>query len=251
MKITKIITFILFSVFLLSVLSFTAFAKIEETDLDDSSKFYYRVSKEFTEDFISCIYGTEEVFTTDVFVVDECKSFLVQAACFLKNGTQKNPKEYYELNFSFNDIELDRGGGNIHLTADVKFLKAGDICEETINMFIRIGFPQKVIAITDAYIVSDAKLEKILYSENSEPMTLQSFVTWASENNSDSYISFADKLKPYTNYNPEILPDIPQEYPLDEDYFISSPETFDISMIFYILAAISAVFSCSTFRRKV
>lgn len=250
MKITKIITFILISTFLLSVLSFSAFAKIEEEDLDDNLKFYHRVSKEFTEDFISCVYGTDEVFTTDVFVVDECESFLVQAACFLKDESQKDPKEY-EMNFSFNDIELDQGGGNIHLTANVKFLKEGDLCEETLDMFIRIGFPQKVIAVTDVYLVSDVKLEKILYPENSAPMTLQNFVTWASENNSDSYIALEDKLRPYTNYDPESLPDIPQEIPSDEDYFISSPETSDISMIFYILAAVSAVFSCSTFRRKV
>ncbi len=251
MKITKIITYILFSVFLISVLSFSAFAKIEEADLEDNLKFYYRVSKEFTEDFISCVYGTDESFTTDIFTVDRCEDFLGQAARFLKNESQKDPSEYYELNFSFNEIELDQGGGNIHITADVKFLESGGICEETINFFIRIGFPQKVIAITDAYIVSDSKFDKILYPERNEPMTLKSFITWASENDELSYSAYVEKLNPYTNYNSEILPDISQELPSDDDYFISSPETSDISMIFYILAAVSAVFSCSTFRRKV
>ena len=140
------------------------------------------------------------------------------------------------MTFSFNNIELDEGGGNIHVTAEINLMKSGDMSKETVDLFIRIGFPQKVMAITDAYIVGNAKLEKILY-KSSEPMTLDSFVNWAAEKGEEDYSAFAEILKPYIENISEIQSELLTEAPSDDVSLLSSPETSDIGMIFYILAA--------------
>ena len=241
MKITKIITFILFSAFLISILSLTSFSKIEEADLDDNLKFYYRISKQVTEDFISYVYGTEESLTTDIAILDECETFLAQAAYFL----EKDNVTGYELNFSFNELDISDGSGNIHITAEVKVYDS----VETLEIFIRIGTPQKVITVTDIYISGNAKIEKLLYPEADEPMTLKKFVAWAAEHGENEYAALAKKIESYTSYTSDL--DVSNVTPSEDDYFITNPETFDISMIFYILASISAVFSFSTFRRKI
>lgn len=249
MKLNKFITFALFFTFLISVLSFSAFAKIEEADLDENLKWYHRISKEFTEDFVDFIYGNEDIYSNNVLAFGECDAFLTQAAYYFKKDIEKNPVDSYELNFVLNEIKLDQGGGNLDITAEIKIKNTnGTESDKTLNFFVRIGTPQKVIHVTDAVITGDAKFEKILYSEKFDTMTLDKFMALTAEEK--NYSDLAEKLEPYTNQTVETVPDEPEPFPPTEDYFLSSPETSDISMIFYILAAISAVFSCSTFKRK-
>ena len=242
MKTKKALVCILFAAFLISALSVSSFAKIEETDLDESLRFYHRMSKMFTEDFISCVYGTDETLTTDVNILDGCEDYLAQAALFLKKSIAEN----YELDFSVNELELDEGGGNIHITSVL-------ICadsSETLDLFIKIGTPQKVITIVDAYIVGDAALEKILYPETEEPMTLKNFVAWASEHGENEYKTLAGTLEPYTDYTPDVLPDAPNDQPSDDGISAENPTTADVSMIFYILTSIATVLSCFIIGKK-
>lgn len=250
MKTTKIITVMLFSAFLLSILSFSAFAKIEENDLDENLQFYYRISKAFTEDFVSFVCSEAETYTNEVAALEDCGNFLSQAAYYLQKELENRQFEYYELDFSFNDIKLDEGGGNIHATATIKFVDfSGNPSYESLDFFIRIGTPQKVIKITDAIIMGDAKFEKTVYVGKFEDMTLDKFISLSDEDK--NYSDFAEKLQPYMGSMSVIIPNEELPQPSDDNSFIGNPQTTDISMIFYILAAISAVFACSSFRKTV
>ena len=64
------------------------FAKIEEADLDENLKWYHRISKEFTEDFVGFIYGNEDIYSNNVLAFGECDAFLTQAAYYFKKDIE-------------------------------------------------------------------------------------------------------------------------------------------------------------------
>lgn len=221
MKTTKIIVFAFIAILLISMLSLVTSAQIDEADLDENSKLYYRLANEFTEDYISFISDDEiSDYTNRVSGFGECENLIRQTAYYLKGRTTISQ----EIEFAVNNIILDQNGGNIHIV--VKTTEGNNL-----DLFIRISFPQKVIAITDIYIMGNKQLENILYTDDNVSMTLENFVTWASEMDEEDYADMANYVSISTNVES------------------NNPPTSDVNTVQWIFIIASSVCSCFVFKK--
>ena len=222
MKTTKIMTFVFVLAFLMSMFSIVTSAQIDEADLDENTRLYYRLANEFAEDYISFI-GDDEIsdYTNRVSGFGECENLIRQTACYLKGLTTISQ----EIEFAVNNIILDQNGGNIHIV--VKTTEGNNL-----DLFIRISFPQKVIAITDIYIMGNNQLESVLYTDSNESMTLEKFVTWASKMGDEDYADMANYVSIYTNVES------------------NNPPTSDVNTVQWICAVASLICSCFIFKKN-
>ena len=212
---------------LASALGLQSFAKIEYSDLDESSRVYYRLTEDFAEDYMAFVFGNENSkYSNSVTIIDSCEAFVRTTAYYLKGFQKSSSFESYKLNLTVNELILDENGGNINATAEVELVKNGEtVGFDTINFFIRIGFVQKVVAITDIYITDNGNLDKILASENGKITTLEEFVVHVGSANDDYYNKLSEK-------------------------FCINPPTADINSVFYVFVAISLLSSYSIFRKS-
>ena len=212
----------------------------------------FELAQNFLNDYIACI-SERKTLETDVPMASETVARYLSA---MTKYYGKYQNTYYSgADFEFNYLDGYVYENNVYL--EVQVLKSGssDVVYfrfiEQEDGTLAIANYCQIINSFDTMVFDwnnyGAKIWMDCYIQDFKTVDYAEVIDRAEQIAENGYFE-SDKKIALNNSAVEATPPEPATQP--ENEFLSNPATADISLIFYALAIISAVFSCITFKKK-